>query len=337
MRASPNSRRQAICCTVIGFVLLALAGCGGSTSDSATRAYTDALGRSAKIPVSPKRVVALSEPTLDAALALGVKPIGTSLGRGQGTIANYLQARTKGIESVGILAQPNIERIAALRPDLILSDGTATLDDATLDKLQRFAPTVIVGRNGGHWRKTFEGAADALGKKERGAELLEVYDKRVAGIRGRLGANADAEVSIVRWGGIGLPAIIKEDLSAGSVLKDIGLKRPRFQSGRGPGHTVPVSLENIEYLDGDVMFFGSLGGGGGASGGASDTPADLASARQALKYAEDTPGFTRLRAFRTKRIVPVDGSIWTSAGGYLAEQVVLDDIERTLTQQPAER
>lgn len=321
-------------CLAIGALVLVLAGCGGGDA-GATRAYTDAEGRTVEIPVDATRIVALSEPTLDAALALGIKPVGTSLGRGQGTIASYLHARAQGVESVGILAQPNLERIAALRPDLILGDGTATLDDATLDKLERFAPTAIVGRNGGHWRTTFQGAADALGRKQRGAELLAVYDKRVADIRSRLGANADAEVSIVRWGGIGLPAIVKEDLSAGSVLKDIGLRRPRFQRGRGPGHTVPVSLEHIEYLDGDYIFFGSLGAGGGASGGSSDTPANLASARLALEYAEDTPGFTRLKAYREKHIVPVDGSIWTSAGGYLAEQVVLDDVERTLT-SPAE-
>ena len=323
-------------CVALTAAVVAIAGCGGDTDAGATRDYTDVTGREMQVPTEPKRIVALSEPTLDAALTLGIKPVGTTLGRGQGTIAAYLQGRTKGIESVGILAQPNIERIARLRPDLILSDGTATLDDATLDKLERFAPTAVVGRNGGHWRTTFENAADIMGRKDEGAKLLKAYDARVASIRSRLGANRDAKLSIVRWGGIGLPAIIKEDLSAGAVLKDIGLKRPPAQSGRGPGHTVPVSLENIEYLDGDVMFFGSLGAGGGASGGASDTPADLKSAKRALGYAADTPGFRRLNAYRNKRIVPVDGSIWTSAGGYLAEQVVLDDIERTLA-TPAKR
>ena len=329
MRVRRTSHRRFVRLAAAAAVV-AVAGCGGSTDAQTTRAYTDATGRAMKVPAEPQRIVALSEPTLDAALALGVKPVGTTLGRGQGTIAAYLQGRTKGIESVGILAQPNIERIARLRPDLILSDGTATLDDATLDKLERFAPTAVVGRNGGHWRTTFENAADVMGRKDEGAKLLKTYDTRIASIRSRLGANRDATISIVRWGGIGLPAIIKEDLSAGSVLKDIGLKRPPAQSGRGPGHTVPVSLENIEYLDGDWLFFGSLGAGGGAAGGTSDTPADLQSAKRALSYAADTPGFRRLKAFRTKRIVPVDGSVWTSAGGYLAEQVVLNDIERTL-------
>ncbi|MEV4421450.1 iron-siderophore ABC transporter substrate-binding protein [Patulibacter sp. NPDC049589] len=313
-------------------VVLGLAACGSSSSgdgSGGTRSYTDARGTVLKLPAKPQRIVALSEPTLDAAVALGAKPIATTAGRGQGTVSAYLQKRTAGVQSVGILGQPNIERIAALRPDVILIDGTATPDDSIVGKLQKFAPTVFVSKNGADWKAAFEQTADVLGRKDEGTKLLQAYDDRVASIKGRLGANAGAEISIVRWGGIGLPAVLKSELAAPRVLTDLGLKRPAFQRGRGPGHTVPVSLERIDALDGDWIFFGALGAGG-AGGGVADTPADVKAANQAIDYARDTPGFTDLKAYKAKRIVPVDGSAWTSAGGYLAEQVVLDDVERTL-------
>ena len=311
-------------------LLLGLAACGSDDGgDGATRTYTDARGTTLEIPERPERVVALSEPTLDAAIALGVRPIATTAGRGQGTVSAYLQDRAKGIRSVGILGQPNIERIAALRPDVILIDGTAVPDDSIVDKLSKFAPTVFVSKNGADWKRAFAATADALGRAEEGEALLAKYDRRVADIKARLGDNAGAEISIVRWGGIGLPAVLKSELSAPRVLADLGLKRPPFQRGRGPGHTVPVSLERIDALDGDWIFFGALGAGG-AGGGVSEEPADVASAKKAIGYAKDTPGFTELKAYKADRIVPVDGSAWTSAGGYLAEQVVLDDVERTL-------
>lgn len=145
----------------------------------------------------------------------------------------------------------------------------------------------------------------------------------------RLGRNAQAEISIVRWGGIGLPAVLMKELAASRVLSDLGLRRPPFQDQYGPGHSVPVSLESLADIDGDWIFFGALGAGG-PSGGVSETPADLASAEAAIETAKETPGFTRLRAYRLGHIVPVDGSAWTSAGGYLAEQVVLDDVEQAL-------
>jgi iron complex transport system substrate-binding protein len=318
---------------------LLLAACGSSSSGdddggSTTRSYTDARGKTFELPARPQRVVVLSEPTLDAAVALGVKPIGTTAGRGQGTISAYLQDRAGKIASVGILGQPNIERIAALRPDVILIDGTATPDTSTVDKLARFAPTVFVSKNGGDWKTAFTATADVLGRKAEAAKLMAAYEDRVAEIKGRLGENAGAEISIVRWGGIGLPAVLKSELSSSRVLADLGLSRPPFQRGRGPGHTVPVSLERIDALDGDWIFFGALGAGG-AGGGVSETPADVASAKQAIGYAKDTPGFTDLKAYRAGHVVPVDGSAWTSAGGYLAEQVVLDDVERSLAGGPA--
>jgi len=312
---------------------MVFAGCGSGGSaqvEGETRTVTDAKGAVVEIPAQPKRVIALSELTLDSALALDVTPIATTAGRGQGTVAAYLHDRAKDIESVGILAQPKLERVATLKPDLILTDGTATLDASVMDKLRRIAPTVYVSKTGADWREAFQSTADAMGLHDRGVEKLKEFDDRVASVRSKLGDNADAEISIVRWGGIGLPAVIMKELSAGRTLTALGLRRPKFQDREGPGHSEPVSYENIEFLDGDWMFFGALGNGGPAAG-VSETPADVAAAQEAIEWAKETPGFTNLKAYKAGHVVAVDGSAWTSAGGYLAQQVVLDDVERELT------
>ena len=49
------------------------------------------------VPVEPQRVVTLSEPTLDGALTLGVKPVGTVNGRGQSTVPHYIKDLAEGI------------------------------------------------------------------------------------------------------------------------------------------------------------------------------------------------------------------------------------------------
>lgn len=332
-RAGRGSALQLAFLLLLLGALGVLAGCGGGsigTTDGATRTYTDVAGNKLTIPVRPQRVVALSEPSLDDSVALGVTPIATTAGRGQGTISAYLQGKVEGIGTVGILGQPNIEKIAALAPDLILTDGTAILDGSIVEKLQAIAPVVDVSKTGENWKTAFLATADILGRQARGKALMAEYDARVKSVKSRLGANADAEVSIVRWGGIGLPAVLMRELAASRVLSDLGLRRPPFQDQQGPGHSVPVGLESLSDIDGDWIFFGSLGEGG-PSGGVSEKPADVASAEEAMRIAEDeTPGFKRLRAYRLGHIVPVDGSAWTSAGGYLAEQVVLDDVERAL-------
>jgi iron complex transport system substrate-binding protein len=307
------------------------AACGSSSDGGGTggtRTITDARGTRIAVPDHPRRVVTLSEPTLDGAIALGLRPIATTSGRGQGGVSSYLAARARGIPTVGVLGQPNIERVAALRPDLILLDGTAVQDMAVVDKLRRLAPTVYVSKTAADWREAFTATAAALNRQAGGRRVLAAFDERVAQVRDGLGANAGARVSVVRWGGIGLPSVLMKELAAGRVLADLGLRRPASQDRRGPGHSVPISLENLRQIDGDWMFLGALGTG--SAGGVSDTPADLTAAREALRTAHDTPGFTRLEAVRENHVVPVDGSAWTSAGGPLAERVVVDDVARAL-------
>jgi iron complex transport system substrate-binding protein len=95
---------------------------------------------------------------------------------------------------------------------------------------------------------------------------------------------------------------------------------------------VPISLERIADLDADWMFVGALGTG--TAGAVSDSDADVAAAKVAIRDAHDTPGFDLLNAVRRDHVVPVDGSAWTSAGGPLAAGIVLDDVGRTLATGP---
>src|SRR5690606_36892676 len=149
---------------------------------------------------------------------------------------------------------------------------------------------------------------------DRAADVLAEHDARVASLRERLTAQyADATFSIVRWQG-GAPALILKELPAGRALTDLGLRRPPAQDRDGRGHSEPVSLENLDQIDADYLFFGTLGGASVDNPDAGGS-ADAAAAREALRIAEQRPGFTRLNAYRTGRVLPVDGSAWTSTGG----------------------
>lgn len=316
---------------LVGAATLALSACGSTGGGDAdadsgpggSRTITDATGTEIKVPNNPRRVVALSEPTLDGALALGLRPIATTGGPGQGGVSAYLAKQARGIAAVGVLGKPNLEHVAALKPDLILVDGTAVPDGAVVDELRDLAPTVYVSKAGQDWRAAFTAEAAALNRQKEGAHVLNEFDGRVAEVRGALGANAGARVSVVRWGGNGLPPVLVDEPAVERVLKDLGLTRPASQDKAGPGHSVPISLEDLKPIDGDWMFLGAPGNG--PAGGSSE-----AAAREALEDARDTPGFARLKAVREDHVVPVDGSAWTSAGGPIAERVVVDDVARSL-------
>lgn len=317
----------------------ALSGCGlANSSRPAATATATATSRSVKnvdgsavnVPTNPKRVVTLSEPTTDAILALGLKPIGVVAGRGQKTVPNYLSEKAKNIPIMGSIGQPNFEAIGAQKPDLILVDGTGLKNNAkALATLRAIAPTVYTGDAGGDWRSNFTNIANALNQEQKGKQVLAAYDKRVKEMASALAPKYSGKTfSIIRWQGTAAALILKE-LPAGVALNDLGLKRPASQDRKGHGHSEPVSLENISQIDADYMFFGFLAGSSVSNpkaGGSADTSA----ATKALQQAAQVPGFAELGAYKAGHVYPVDGSVWTSTGSAILMNSILDDVKRYL-------
>ncbi|GAA1527050.1 iron-siderophore ABC transporter substrate-binding protein [Nocardioides humi] len=323
--------RSTAAAAVVVLLATLLAACGGGAEgvDGPTRTVTDVRGEQVEVPESPQRVVTLSEPTLDGALALGVTPVGTVSGRGQSTVPGYLVDLAGDIPLLGGIAQPNFEEIANADPDLILVDETSINNNPpAIEALEHIAPLVVTGRAGGDWRANLALTADALNLADKGREVVEEYDAQVADVAARLDAVAGDTFSVVRWQG-GAPSLILKELPAGVALEDLGLKRPPSQDRRGRGHSNPVSLENLAEIDADHMFFGTLGGSSvtnPSAGGGTGTDA----ARQALAEAVKVPGFTALKAYQDNTIIPVDGSLWTSTGGPILMSRIVANIEEAL-------
>ncbi|MFH8346694.1 ABC transporter substrate-binding protein [Streptomyces sp. NPDC018045] len=293
-------------------------GAGGKAGGSGTRTVTDANGKKVAVPAAPKKVVTLSEPTLDAALALGVHPIGATSGRGQSGVAGYLAPKAGSAEIVANVAEPDLDKLAALRPDLILLDETVGAKRVQ-DKLGRIAPTVLTAKLNAPWRDAFTATADALGKKADGQKWLASFDARRTAVKNGLGSDAGAVTSVIRWQN-GAPSVVgKGKGHVGDTLAALGLKRPRGQQGESAGHSEPVSLERLETIDGDWLFLGALG--------------DKAAGEKSLKEATAVPNFGKLKAVEKHHVVVVDGSAWNSSGGPLAAEAVLTDVERALTKK----
>ncbi|MFD7664857.1 ABC transporter substrate-binding protein [Streptomyces sp. NPDC059788] len=320
-------RRPAALLTVALAGALTLAGCGDGDSggkDGAdgtaggTRTVTDANGKKVEVPATPKKVVTLSEPTLDAALALGAHPIGATSGRGQSGVAGYLAPEAGSAQIVANVAEPDLDKLAAMRPDLILLDETVGAKRVQ-DKLSRIAPTVLTAKLNAPWRDAFTATADALGKKADGQKWLTSFDARLKTVKSELGPNAEAVTSVIRWQN-GAPSVVgKGKGHVGDTLAALGLKRPQGQQGESVGHSEPVSLERLDTIDGDWLFLGALG--------------DRAAGEKALKEAAAVPNFGKLKAVEKHHVVAIDGSAWNSSGGPLAAQAVLTDVEKALAKK----
>lgn len=297
---------------------LMLASLVGFQAQAGTRQVLDANGQSHTVPDDPQRVVVLSELDLDSALTLGVQPVGTVNGRGQGTLPRYLLDKAgKAIQVVGDLDNPNLEKLIDLEPDLILTGQTKP---ELLALLQEIAPTVVTGNWGEPWKTVFNRSANVMNKEAEAKAFLARYDARLAQARSKLAKHQGEQVSIVRWNPKG-PSYMHGGTFASSVVTEMGLARPVHQIGDKSPHSPALSLESLNLLDGDWLVVGTLS----ASGDAVD----------AMKQAEQTPAFQQLGAIKGKRFGAVDGSLWTSTGGPQAALRVIEDVEGLLTKPDA--
>lgn len=285
------------------------------------RTITDASGAQLRIPAAPQRVVTLTENDLDGALALGVTPVGSVNGRGQTGLPAYLGQRSAGIESVGSLAEPSLEKLAALKPDLILAGTMIPQIEALLPNLQKIAPVVKTYKAGDDWKTAFAGTAAALNRSAEAQTFLADYTTRAAAIKAKLPADVAAEASVVRWMPEG-PVVMAPTSFSSLVLADLGLKRPAAHAelvGSHGAHSDPLSMERLSVIDSGWLFIGTLNAEGSA----------------ALETARTSPLFQQLGVVKQHHVAVVDGAVWTSVGGPLAALAVLDDVEAALGQAGA--
>ncbi len=286
-----------------------------AAADTDTRIITDAAGREVEIPIAPQRIVTLTEIDLDSALALDVIPVGSVNGRGQESLPSYLVERAAGVVSVGSIAEPNLETILSLNPDLILVASPIPPIEALLPDLEQIAPVAVTSAAGSHWMDAFLGVADVLNRADEAEAFLEAYRARAGALGASLPAGVE-EVSVVRWNPDG-PVVMLPNSFSSLVLADIGLGRPAAHAemaGSHPVHSDVISLEQIEVIDADVIFAGGLNPDGDA----------------ALRGMLEDPLVQVLSAVQAGRLVLVDGLVWGSIGGPLAAWQILDDVEQGL-------
>jgi iron complex transport system substrate-binding protein len=120
------------------------------------------------IPQNPQRMIALNPAALGNAIALGLKPI-ASVFEYDGQPPNHLAGKTNGIESLGEWAQPNIERMALLKPEVMIS--WQHNHEAIYSHLAAISPTLFYDWIGGNvnidnWKHYFDFMAEALNRQE---------------------------------------------------------------------------------------------------------------------------------------------------------------------------
>ncbi|MFE9176191.1 iron-siderophore ABC transporter substrate-binding protein [Streptomyces sp. NPDC007126] len=260
-----------------------LAGCGSDSDDPADRAGGEAPAAAGAFPVTvehafgttkiekaPERVVSVGYTDDQTILAFGIKPVGmvdqypNPAGRSPDINTQWPWVKDKWGDSKPEVVMkngdtgPNYEKIAALRPDLIVA-VYSEIDRAAYDKLSRIAPTV--GRTKGEkepfsapWQDNALHIAKALGKAEEG-------EKMVADIQGKLDAAkqahpefAEQTAVVLSWYKDSVAPFTSTDVR-GRLVTGIGFKyQTEIDKVAGGDFYTTLSPERVDLVDVDRVF-----------------------------------------------------------------------------------
>ncbi|HEX7000461.1 MAG TPA: ABC transporter substrate-binding protein [Trueperaceae bacterium] len=285
---------------------LAQSGCDGQTIEHE-------MGTTC-VPEAPQRIVTLEYSYADHLAKLGVTPVGIAR---EANIPAYLEPYVGAVPGVGTRAEPNLEAIVALRPDLIVAD--LRRHEAIYDQLSAIAPTLVFDSLRGSYEdqlEAFEKLGEALGLSDEAATALEEH--RAAFDRARDSVSPDAPSALIGVLSPGLFTAHSSQSFMGSFLASLGV--PAAVEPRGGETQFSLSLEGIAAVQPQALVL--------LCNPADSTPLD--------EWAGN-PVWSALDAVSSDRVYVFNRDLWSKGRGVIAFDLILEDLAGSglLTGQPS--
>lgn len=238
----------------------------GKTTAAASKAFPVTIAHkygSTTVKSEPQRIVTVGLTDQDAVLALGKVPVGTTewLGGYKGAIGPWATDKLGGAATPTVLKDtgtgPQTEKIAALRPDLILA-VYGGLTKAQYDTLSKFAPVVAQPKEyndfGVPWQQQTEIIGKALGQDQKAASLVSGVETHFKEAAAKNPAFAKAS-GVVATPYEGIFVFGSQDPRS-RVLTDLGFTLPTdLDKVIGDTFGANISKERTDLLDTDAIVW----------------------------------------------------------------------------------
>lgn len=172
-------RRQGVAVLALFLVTCITSSClSRRAAPALTRTVTDEIGRAVEVPASPQRIVSLAPSITETlfALGLGDRVVGVT------TYCDYPPEATAK-EKIGDTLRPSVEKIVALRADLVIA-STASQLEQFIRKLEDLGIAVYVSnpRKVKDVAETIERLGALTGVADRARELSDKLQNRLTEI-----------------------------------------------------------------------------------------------------------------------------------------------------------
>lgn len=313
---------------LFGFGLTVACGRASESADQANCFNVNHAAGVICVPNKAERVVTLDSATFENAIALGLQPVGTV----SSDFSGFLQDQAVEAENIGQAGEPNLEKVLALKPDLILG---LDFHQNLYPQASQIAPTVLLKfEHSGQWKQVFQTFSTVVNREAIGEKVMADYRGRLEEFQRRLAANAPASdpgpptVSVVRVYPDSINLYLRDSFP-GTILQDAGLPRPPAQDlsateaqkiANNPIQ-LSISQELLPRADGDVMFLWT----------GENTAEATQQAEKKLAELRANPLWQQLNAVQQDKVYQVP-SYWIGSGPIAANRVI-DDLFKYLVEE----
>lgn len=258
-----------------------------------------------------KRIVVLEFSLLDDLLQLGVRPVGIASSRAdEGTNPPFLLSQIQNIPDVGTRQQPNLEKIIALHPDLIVADTTMHADLYPL--LKQIAPTLMLNGLLGspdEQLKNIEVLAQATNQKTHVLGLKEKLQQAYTQAQ-KIGQQHPATVIIGYVSNAGEFQAITANALISTILKDFS--HPNLITVFRKEQSVPLPIETIYSKNPDQIIILLTDGN-----------------KEPYERLIKNPLWSEITAVKAKHVYFMDRDLWAKNHGVLATQLMLKQAKQS--------
>ena len=267
-------------------IVLALAGCGKSTSSSsATTKELTFNGQTYTVPKDPQKIAVLSNSVLSMLYAVDGKAISRV------NTTDSLPPEIEALPALGQTANINMEQLLGLNPDLVLGlENQHKKYEAQLQSSK--IPTVLINYDGIKDNApllTFLG--ELTNHQDKAKTVIATYENNIAKVKDAVKSQQPARVAVLRATGKGVTAETDAAITA-SMVKELGMTNvvTSHLDKTTTDKTVPYSLETLAADDPDIIFVVTMG-----------KEEEITKAMK--KAMTDNPAWANLKAVQNNRVV----------------------------------
>lgn len=284
-------------------IAVLLAGCASSApgqegSDAPTRTVTSEIG-AAEVPLDPKMIVALDEPSALNLISIGITP-DVVFDSWRTTVPKAILAE-EGVKVVSTASfYPELEEVAALEPDLIVGTAAEGFAQGAPDYTS-VAPTVA-GLYTAPGQQIIEAYGEYFDRQDEAAKVVAALDALTAENQAAQGEQPASLSVLMSWAQDNMPLYMDAANSLHQGIEDSGFTRPQLQTevpkeGSAFGGWTPFSAEQLPEHDADVL-------------------AVAVAAQYNLEGITGLPLYSSLDAVKSGHSVVVDGDLWSGGAAF---------------------